>query len=67
MLVLKEVGTVKYKSLLKKAMLYQYPEEISIFISFLPAVWKKYGAELQKLCACFPVLFGKKTARSEVF
>ena len=42
-----------------KAIRYEHPEKIPISIGMLPAIWKKYGAELNKIRADFPDLFGE--------
>lgn len=43
-----------YNHLLKKAFTYDYPEEIPVSSSVLPAAWKKYGEELVRLAKEYP-------------
>lgn len=43
--------------LLKKAMLYDYPEQIPVMVSVLPAAWMKYGNELVRLMKEYPDLY----------
>ncbi|MBS6195725.1 MAG: hypothetical protein KH828_09110 [Clostridiales bacterium] len=45
-----------YQELLIKAINYDYPEEIPVSCSFLPAAWLKYGEELVRLAKDYPDL-----------
>lgn len=47
--------------LLKKAATFDYPEIIPVSIGFLPAAWKKYGDELNKIMTKYPDLFSKSS------
>ena len=49
-----------------KAILYQYPSRIPVSVSILPATWNKYGAELNKIRADYPDIFGEVKDLSEV-
>lgn len=40
-----------------RALTYQYPRQIPVKVSLLPATWARYGAELQVLCLRHPALF----------
>jgi len=44
-------------SLLKKAMLYQYPERLPVTFSVLPAAWLKRGEDLVRLAREYPDIF----------
>lgn len=43
-----------YAELLKKAIHYEYPEEIPVSSSILPAAWRHYGTELVRLAREYP-------------
>lgn len=43
--------------LLKKAMLYDYPEQLPVLVSILPAAWIKYGDDLVRLMKEYPDLY----------
>jgi uroporphyrinogen-III decarboxylase len=43
-----------YNERILKAIRYDYPDEIPIHIAVMPAVWFKYGAELEKLAKDYP-------------
>ena len=48
----------KYMSdLLKKAMLYDYPEQLPVLVGILPAAWLKYREELVRLIKEYPDLY----------
>lgn len=47
------------KSLLAKAITYDFPETLPVSIGMLPAAWMKYGAELQRVINEYPQFFGE--------
>lgn len=47
----------KMSDLLKKAMFYEYPEQLPVMVSFLPAAWLKYREELVRLVEGYPDLY----------
>ena len=47
------------KSLLAKAITYDFPETLPISVGMLPAAWIKYGAELQRVVSEYPQFFGE--------
>ena len=49
-----------------KAVTYNYPERIPIHVSLLPATWKKYGEDLQRLCGRHPDLFQNVKTTGEI-
>ena len=49
-----------------KAITYDYPEKIPVSVSLLPATWRKYGRDLQSLCARYPEIFTNVQLTGEV-
>ncbi len=47
------------KSLLAKAITYDFPETLPVSIGMLPAAWMKYGAELKRVINEYPQFFGE--------
>ncbi len=43
----------------EKAILYQSPESMPVFMNFLPATWAKYGDALNTIRARYPLVFGE--------
>lgn len=43
--------------LLKKAMLYDYPEQLPVTVGILPAAWQRHGSELVRLIKDYPDLY----------
>ena len=41
-----------------KAIKYQYPEVLPVWVGILPAAWKKYGDEMRTMTAKYPQFFG---------
>ena len=54
----KDARTLKYESLLIKAMTYGGPEEIPVSVGVLPALWMKHTKEMTEIAKRYPGLFG---------
>ncbi len=48
------------------AMTYNYPSEIPVSVSLLPAAWKKYGDELRDIVRKYPQFFGDLAERYDL-
>ena len=50
-----------------KAVNFDYPENIPVRVSLLPATWKKYREDLEELVTRHPVIFGEKQPEKRNF
>ena len=55
----KDDRTLKYESLLIKAMTYGSPEELPVSVGVLPALWMKHTKEMTEIAKRYPRLFGE--------